>query len=148
MPGNLVNSQKSDRDQDHSKNEKSCDDDDGGAMATSQLAFCAFWYLVLACHIYGLVAVEPGPGAGLDVCGGVVVRGRDVPGCEPAGAGGRIRAGAVRCTGASGVSLDGSWPLLRIALSIRSLPFSSLLMRMPSLLTVTLALPVTCCSRF
>src|SRR6185436_5238648 len=79
---------------------------------------------------------------------GDVVRGRTGAGCVITGCGTTLRAGAARCTGAIGVSLEGSWPLLAIALSIRSVPFSSLLIRIPFLSTVTPGLPVTCCIRF
>ena len=65
-------------------------------MATEQLALHAFWYWILAGHIYGFVE---GVGEGL-AGGGTVVRGRDPCGVLT-GAGGRIRAGAVRCTGVS-----------------------------------------------
>ena len=68
----------------------------------------------LTVHIYGFgVAVGFAEGAGFVVAGfvvaGVVVV-RAGAGPELTGAGGSLRAGAVRCTGASGVSFDGNCP--------------------------------------
>lgn len=82
-------------------------------MAASQLDLHVCICRSLTVHIYGLgvaVGVAEGPGfvvAGV-VGGVVVVRGR--AGGVLTGAGGSVRAGAVRWTGASGVSFDGNCP--------------------------------------